>query len=110
MAERRVAPWMHVRFVPSQPISTKEGRARMSEMNEQNEINKTKAKMLRIKSDRLARKALAILDAIPGGQPIHTTRDRNRRERASDLMRQSAELITEAERLEAVGIGGIGRE
>lgn len=56
---------------------------------------------LRRQADAMAKKAMQIIEAIPAGQPIHSNRDRNRRERSREMMRRASELLSEAEAIEA---------
>lgn len=60
-----------------------------------------KAKALRREAERITKEAMKSLEGIPGGQPISSTTDRNRRDRAMEKMRTAADLIRQAEELEA---------
>lgn len=60
-----------------------------------------KAAELRRRADRLSKEAMGMLDRIPAGQPIHSTRDRNLRDRAADKMRRAADWIRQAEEIES---------
>ena len=59
-----------------------------------------KAKALRRKADKLAKEAMAMTERIPGGQPIHSTADRNLRERSMEKHRKAIDLIKQAEAIE----------
>lgn len=60
----------------------------------------TKAGKLRADAEKLTRDAMKIIGGIPAGQPVLSTRDRNLRERASEMQKKASDLIRQAEALE----------
>lgn len=62
---------------------------------------KDKARRLRKQADELMNQARKMLEGIPPGQPVRSTRDANLRERAREKTRKSADLQREADALEA---------
>ncbi|OGW44444.1 MAG: hypothetical protein A2Y66_01755 [Nitrospirae bacterium RBG_13_41_22] len=60
-----------------------------------------KIKDLRLQADNIAKEADKMLERIPAGQPIHSTKDRNLRERSGEKMRKASELYKQADKLEA---------
>jgi len=56
------------------------------------------AAKLRREADRLSKQAIALMDRIPAGQPVRSTRDRNLRERSAALTRRAGDLMERAER------------
>jgi hypothetical protein len=60
----------------------------------------SKSAKLRKESDRLAAEAHSMLNGIAPGQPIHSTRDRNLREKSAEKMRKAAELSRKADEID----------
>lgn len=60
-----------------------------------------KTKTLRKMADGLMTQARKITEGIPAGQPIHSTRDRNLRDKAKEKIRKASELYKQAEEIEA---------
>ncbi len=56
---------------------------------------------LRKKAEAYANQAKRVMEGIEPGQPILSTRDRNKRDRSIELQRKASDALREAERLEA---------
>lgn len=63
-------------------------------------VKVSRADKMRKQSDKLAKEADKMLERIPAGQPVMSTRDRNLRERAGEKMRKAAELSKRADELD----------
>jgi diguanylate cyclase (GGDEF)-like protein len=58
------------------------------------------ADKLRRQADAIMKEALKMQERIPAGQPIHSTRDRNYRDKIQDKMRKAADLTRQADALD----------
>ena len=84
----------------------KEGESTQDWLNRltgQDKLSKEEIKIANLKrqADKIAKEAHDMLERIPAGQPIHSTRDRNLRERSGEKMRKASELYKQAEELES---------
>lgn len=64
------------------------------------EAGTNKAADLRRKADGLTKRAMDAMSGIPAGQPIHSTRDRSKREQSAEMMRRAGDLYRQAEEIE----------
>lgn len=64
----------------------------------------SKATSMRRKADKLIADAHKIMEPIPAGQPVLSTRDRNRRERAWEKIRAANELYKAADQQQALEV------
>jgi hypothetical protein len=82
-----------------------QGEAELTEEEflEQQDAIKKRAKAAKLRADakRIAESAHNDLSGIVAGQPVMTTRDRNKRDKAGDKMRRASELLQQAEELSA---------
>ena len=58
------------------------------------------SRALRAEADRITKSAIKEMEGIPAGQPVLSTADRNKRDRAMQKMAKAADLIRQAESLE----------
>jgi Domain of unknown function (DUF3560). len=61
----------------------------------------SKSVRLRSEAERLMKESHQMAERIPVGQPIHSARDRNYREKVWEKARKASELFKEAELIEA---------
>lgn len=57
----------------------------------------SKADALRKRANELAKRAHGMISGIPGGQPISSVRDRNKRDKSMRLLEKAADLMRQAD-------------
>lgn len=104
-AGRKLSPVMQGELTSLNSINRALGRPELSadEYAAQRKDIKAREKVseLRKKAKKLADSAHSSLAGVEPGQPVVSTRDRNKREASGDLMRRAAELEKQADDLEA---------